>query len=643
MAASGPQTLELKSFPGSRLTLPAGSQVLIPDGVEAPALVRTELIAAIQERVRSSWRSPDASPQQRPCRLLLLLPDKTRRQTASRLALDALLDLCERDQRFTLTLLFGLGTHPRMSEPDLSVILEPRRQRRLKRLAIPVLQQTTLSSLPCRNLTVRDPRSSSRESITLQVPEPLWCADLVLVAGDTDLHPYEGRAGSGGIHKMLAIGVGCMGTVRITHAMDVLTDPQTRPGASGNRFVELVDHFALEIIRALRGTGRLQADPIGVSVVCRQQEQVEAFWIGDKEAERAQLMRPLLRERTLKLRESVQLVVADTEPGKGTDLLAGARSLHLLCNLNSADNPILCPEAPWKTAVLFNPCHESSNAHGIGNSGTVLHLQALLQFSLESWRELAKPGAQAGERSEAPLTQRWRWSRTLKTKILERWERYLHLVSEEERVFGALEQALEAAEGSRTAEPREMQPLALLDQALPHSFGAHRHLFEGCRSRLLRSGPIEALAFLRNSSDQLGFKGLGEGGQRALRLLALLRSFDQLVVATANPVVLDFLNQFNPEPNQKNGDEGGAATAATIHLKPFGLIGLQGLSLRELSPQRALDRVIKQHEQISRALVTAEASACKGPWRLAVVQQPVILDVAQPGCHQEKQHNGIET
>jgi hypothetical protein len=625
MAASGPQTLELKSFPGSWLTLPAGSQVLIPEAIEAPALVRAELMAAIQERVCASWRSPGASPQQKPCRLLLLLPDKTRRQTASRLALDALLDLCEQDPRFTLTLLFGLGTHPRMGEPDLEAILEPQRQRRLKRLAIPVLQQTTLSSLPCRTLAVRDPRSVDGKSLSLQVPEPLWCADLVLVAGDTDLHPYEGRAGSGGIHKMLAIGVGCMGTVRITHSLDVLTHPQTRPGANGNRFVELVDYFALEIISALRASGRLQADPIGISVVCRHQERVEAFWIGDKEAERAQLMRPLLQERTLQLRESVELVVADTEPGKGTDLLAGARSLHLLCNLNSADNPILCPAVPCRTALLFNPCNESRNAHGIGNAGTVLHLQALLQFSLECWRQKPKPEPQAEDNPQEGLAQRWQWSRRLKTTILERWERYLHLVSEEERVFGAIEQALDDADRSQTGNPKELQPLALLDQALPHSFGAHRHLFEGCRSRLLRSGPIEALAFLRNSSDQLGFKGLGEGGQRALRLLALLRSFDQLVVATANPVVLDFLQQFNPEQDRRYGNHEGPTAADTMLLHPFGLIGLQGLSLRERSPQRALERVIEEHEQISRALINAEASACATRRSLALVQQPVIL------------------
>ena len=624
MPSSGPHSLELQSFPGSRLTLPCGSQVLIPGGVDTPALDRPGLISTIQKRVQRTWEAASPEPERAGCRVLVLLPDKTRRQTASRLTLDALIDLCERDQRFSLTLLFGLGTHPRMTAQDLSTLLEPERERRLSRLGVPMLQQTTLSSLACRSLEVTDPRESAQGTLTLQVPELLWCCDLLLVAGDTDLHPYEGRAGSGGIHKMLAIGVGCMSTVRITHALEVLMHPETRPGASGNPFVQLVDHFALEIIRALRATGPLQSDPIGISVVSRQPDQVEAFWMGDREEERAGLMAPLVRERTMNLRESVELVVADTEQEKGTDLLAGARNLHLLCTFNSGKNPILCPTTACRSALLFNACHEGRNAHGIGNSGTLLHLQALLQFSLERWRSL--PSLEGMEsRDPRPLPERrWAWNRQLKMTILDRWERYLHLVSEEERVFGELEQALVVAcRSERAATIRLVPPLALLDQSLPHSFGAHRHLFEGCRSRLLRSGPLVALDFLRQSSDQLGFKGLGEGGQRALRLLSLLRSFDQLHVATANPVVLRFLDQFNPPRDQANSDD--TTSARTIDLHPFGLIGLHGLSLRELSPQQALDRVLEDHDRICQAESPASEPALAPQRKLAFLQQPVIL------------------
>ena len=624
MPSFGPQSLELQSFPGPRLTLPAGSQVLIPGAVDTPDLDRPSLIGRIQERVQRTWAAAGPLPERRACRVLLLLPDKTRRQTASRLTLDALIDLCERDPCFSLTLLFGLGTHPRMTPQDLSAILEPERERRLSQLAVPVLQQTTLSSLACRNLQVSDPRDEAQGSLTLQVPELLWRCDLLLVAGDTDLHPYEGRAGSGGIHKMLAIGVGCMSSVRITHALDVLTHPETRPGASGNRFVQLVDSFALQIIRALRATGPLQADPIGISVVSRQQDRVEAFWMGDREEERAGLMEPLLRERTLRLRENVELVVADTEQEKGTDLLAGARNLHLLCNLNTRDNPILCPKAVCCSALLFNACHAGSHGLGIGNSGTVLHLQALLQFSQERWRSLLSPEEMQRRRPGALPVGQWDLHRRLKTTILDRWEKYLHLVSNEEQVFGELEQALEEACRSEAVETiRLMKPLALLNASLPHSFGAHRHLFEGCRSRLLDRGPLVALDFLRQSSDRLGFKGLGEGGQRALRLLALLRTFDQLHVATANPVVLHFIDQFNPPAVQANNDGGNPVQAIDLH--PFGLIGLHGLSLRTQSPQQALERVLEDHDQICRTKSRETERTGTPMRRLAFVQQPVIL------------------
>ena len=617
--------LELQSFPGSTITLPPGTQVLTPTAGDCESLDRATVIQSIQERVLAMWTTAPGGARPRSCKLLLLLPDKTRRQTAARLSIDAVLDLCERDDRLSLTILFGLGTHPRMAPEDVSRILEPERERRLASLAVPLLQQTTLDSLPCRSLRVADPRGRTGETVVLQVPEQLWSCDLLLVAGDTDLHPYEGRAGSGGIHKMLAIGVGCMSTVRITHSLDVLTDRLTRPGETGNRFVQLIDHFALEIIRALRGpSGRLLSDPLGISVVCRQRDQVEAFWIGDREEERAALMEPLARGHTLIMRASVDVVIADTEREKGTDLLAGARSLHLLSNFNDGGNTILSRNSPCRSALLFNPCHEQRNAQGIGNSGTVLHLQALLQFSLETWRSIPVETGEEGELLETSLIRRLDFSDHLKTEILDRWERYLFLVSEEETVFGALEQALEDAVGQDAGTPKPaLRPLQMLDQALPNSFGAHHHLFSGVRARLLCSDPFTALEFLRQASDEFGFKGLGEGGQRALRLLALLRTFDQLHVATDNPVVLDFLRQFSPGAEPVNSAEAGDSQG--IETWPFGLIGLYGISLRDHTPQQALEHTLHHHNLVTQARHKTEGQEIRSSSSLAFLQQPVIL------------------
>ena len=622
--------LPLQSFSGNSLTLPVGSQVCTPRARIRPALSRADLVQQIQERVLSAMAA-DETGSGTPRRLLLLLPDKTRRQTASRLALDALLGLGEQDRRLSLTVLFGLGTHPLMTPQDIVRILGPERHSRHMRLGVELHQQTTLDPLPQRVLTVPSPCSGTssvmgqhNDRVTIRMPEMLWHCDLMLVAGDTDLHPYEGRAGSGGIHKMIAIGVGCLSAIRITHSMDVLTHSLTRPGEADNRFVVLVDHFAKAIIAALRAPqGRLMAEPIGISVVARLADQPEAFWIGSCEEERAVLTKPLELERTMRLETPVDVVVADTEHEKATDLLAGARSLHFLCNFDDNENQLLCRSTPLRTALLFNACHEARNAHGIGNTGTMLHLQALKEFAHDAWRTGGLPGSKAGnDPSQLSLKQRFLLGKEFKRSILDRWERYLHLVSEEDQLFARLEQALSDKPASQAT---SQEVLLVLDQALPHSFGAHRHVLAGTRQRLLGSDSASALAFLRQATDQLGFKGLGEGGQRALRLLQILRKFDQLLVATENPVVVDFLGGFSPPLDQLNSPGHLPSVDADPSALPCGLIGLLGVSLQAMGPQQALDFALMHHRQLVEALAVTGLSDPSATPRLAFLQQPVIL------------------
>lgn len=629
MDSNEPLRQQLQSFPGLSLSLPAGSQVLTPEVMASPALERRTLLETIQKRVLEVQATSGRTTSHPSCRLLLLLPDKTRRQTAAHLAVDALVDLCERNHRFTLTLLFGLGTHPLMPPEDVTRILGPERQQRLNRLQVALHQQTTLNPLPLRRIQIADPLKINGNKIAIQMPEMLWDCDLLLVAGDTDLHPYEGRAGSGGINKMLAIGVGCLSTIRMTHSLDILTDPLTRPGEQGNRFVQLVDHFAKEIISALRPPhGPLIADPIGISAVAHSLDQPEAFWIGDQEKQRVNLMQPLKQERTVTMREAIDVVIADTEEEKGTDLLAGARSLHFLCNFNDRNNPILCVSSPCRTALLFNSCHEVRNAHGIGNSGTVLHLQALHQFSLDTYEKALQDSGSGLNTMALPLAQRLRTSQALKNEILNRWECYLHLVSEEEKVFGKIEQELERLALTKNLnnvdDKAKTKVLKQLDEVLPHSFGPHRHLLAGTRQRLLRSDSISALSFLRQTSDQLGFKGLGEGGQRALRLLAILRTFDQFYIATDNPVVLEFLRSFHPDQAPRSGHP---TSGKAEHEGPnLGLIGLFGISLQDHTPQQALDIALRNHDLMLKAMQTRTTAGVARPRRrLAFLQQPVIL------------------
>ena len=476
-------TVALQSYPGADLTLPYGSQLLTPhQSAASQSLDLPELRSRIQTRLRQERAASADLNGRSTCRLLLLLPDKTRRQNATRLTLDALLELAEQEQGWSVEIVFGLGTHPLMNDADIAQIVGHERLQKIKLLGVRLQQQTTLCSLSVRTITVPAPPQLSggingnHESaeVHLNVPEILWHSDIILVAGDTDLHPYEGRGGSGGINKMIAIGIGCLNTIRMTHCMDILTHSQTRPGEAKNRFVEMVDYFAAAIIKsAMHPAGSLHQKPLGISVIARHSDQPEAFWIGSCEQERASLLKQLKKERTLELRESVNIVITDTETAKATDLLAGARSLHFLCLYDDNNNRLISESSTHKTAIMYNQCHQISNANGIGNTGTVLHLNALKTFALEALRKSQDLDPTAIPNDDQTDTRKVAIARQLKHAVLSRWEQYLQLVSEEDQVFAELEQALVELQKGKA---KNLEVIALIDERLPHSFGEHRHV-----------------------------------------------------------------------------------------------------------------------------------------------------------------------
>lgn len=624
----------LLSHPGTFLTLPEGSQVLTPQApVNSTPLERAQLVCTIQARLCQERMKIAGLTGRQSCRVLLLLPDKTRRQTAARLTLDALLELCEQAPGWSLEIVFGLGTHPLMQAEEIEQMLGHTRLQRLQRLGSALHQQSTLASLPLRPLRVTLPTQADSEAwqtistgeVLLEVPEILWKHDMILVAGDTDLHPYEGRAGSGGIHKMIAIGIGCLSTIRITHSMGILTHSKTRPGEAKNRFVEAVDHFAGSIINALMSpAGNLHCAPLGISVLARKLDQPDAFWIGNHEEERARLLDELKVTRSLELESPVNLVVADTEPEKATDLLAGARSLHFLCCYDDDKNRLLCQASPCRTALMYNACHQLCNANGIGNKGTVLHLKALKAFALETLQQAAKSNSSTLHGSDANPTASG-FNRKLKTLVLSRWERYLNLVSQEDAIFARLEELL-LTHAQRKAPRAEV--LALLTEEMPNSFGPHWHVLNGTHGHLQRDDPATALQFLREALETLGFKGLGEGGQRALRLLSILRKFDQLLVATKNQAVLDFLNHDQPGPTGDAMPSPSRPQPGRVAVQPitaFALVGLFGLSLEEYSPQQCLNLAIDRHLQAQEHCKTLQSGCEESQLRLAFLQEPVIL------------------
>lgn len=104
--------------------------------------------------------------------------------------------------------------------------------------------------------------------------------------------------------------------------------------------------------------------------------------------------------------------------------------------------------------------------------------------------------------------------RQLKQAILLRWEDYLRLVSNEDNFFARIESLLIGLISADT-KPQEKAPLKelaeSLDESLAHSFGNHRHVITGTRHHFANSGARDALLFLQQSTNALGFKGLGEG------------------------------------------------------------------------------------------------------------------------------------
>lgn len=609
--------IQLHSFPVEQLRLPHGCQVLAGDSDDDPPLdpqqLRRSLQQELEERLGRAGRAIGA------CSVLLLLPDKTRRAQASHLAIDALFELQDRHPGLQFDVIFGLGTHPLMTTADLNQLLGGERLQRLRHRAGSLRQQTTLAPLPSRELRIPAPTPTparfdlgaggDEDAWSLPMPESLWACDLILVAGNTELHPYERRGGSGGIHKMLAIGIGAPLVIRRSHTAAVLLDPPASAPLAGasNRFVALIDTVAEGIVAALlRDPGcRLACPPLGFSLVVNRQGQPLASWLSDRERDRVQLSALVERRQTVSLERPVSFVIADPERNKATDLLAGARNLHLLCMAHSEANPLLDGTAPRRIAILLNPCHETANQAGIGNRGTVDHLEALRAFRLEEQRRLLG----AWPTSDRAAAIAWRHSRA---RLLGRWEDYLRQSGEDEAVMEDLLAQLEPLRAEQADGDAAERARRLLQEAIDHSWGGRRRLLEQAYQRLV-AGVEPAVLWLRQSIASWLFQGLGEGGQRALRLLCLLRQFDELLVITNNPAVLDFVDSLDPP-----------LESLSLAAAPAGrLLGLRGADLRQEPISARLEREWTSH----RALFVGRDPGA------ALLRDPVLPRLRQAGSN----------
>ena len=605
-------TLPLRSYPGQVLPWSLEADRLLParprQSVLDPGSVRAGLVRAMAASLDAL---PTASKQ-----LLLVLPDKTRRAAASHLAVDALLDLLQSRGDMRLVVLFGLGRHPPMSHQAIERLLGEERLLRLQQARVEIFQQTTQQPLPARALVVPQLQDLAAPPLRLTLPEQLWQSDLVLVAGTTELHPYEGRSGSGGLHKMLVVGLGNRAVIRQTHSLDVLLDPATGRDDAANPFVRLLDHYADAISAALLAApdARLASPPWGFSVLCADPacDDLHGVWLGQRDADRAVLARQLVAARTCRLSRPLNLVVVDAERNKATDILAGARSLHGLCAADRPGHRLLCSSAPLRTALLFNPCHEQRNAGGIGNSGTKLHLDALGVCVREQ-----VPLLQRGlERASTAAERRNCWRRA-RARCLRRWRRHLQWFSAEEQHLRQLLTLLDQLTGSVTplqvsasssAVDRLLRHTTVMPALPPRRWQQMANLWAAGRCSSLREQVQHWLAL-----DDL--QGLGDGGQRALRLLLILERFDRLVIATDNGVVQAYLEELSPDLSCLMDAEYFDGVSASLPFR-HDLLGLSSIDLRQCSPGQALDCCLVGHRQLlGPAIATVPA----------LLQEPVLL------------------
>ena len=433
------------------------------------------------------------------------------------------------------------------------------------------------------------------DEYTLSVPLDLWQHHLTIVAGDTELHPYEGRGGSGGIHKMLVVGLANIQAICRTHSTKILLDTQTRAGQGLNTFVQSLDYLANCLKKALVADPHSLARtyPLGFSIVSLKGKSINGFWFGQEEECRQRLTAIAKESRTVILPEKVHIVVADTEPKKGTDILAGARALQYLSEWDSEDNPLLADTPRQRVALLFNSCHEKQNNHGIGTKGTKAQLDVLGKLVQAKIPQLKQELSLYSN-----LDQALGILRNHRREILISWTRHLQLISEMDDFLVMVKNSVLTIQellelGLNTTETTDFLQATLATYANSYSEQGKSiqkllDIYSAGESANLNSTiltKITALQAYYQRSD-----GLGEVVQRALRCLSLLHKFETFLLATNNPNVLHYFDKLDPDLSiflpaalQSNFNQNNLR---------FSLLGLIGINLNHYSPQQCLQLAI---------------------------------------------------
>jgi hypothetical protein len=610
----------LDSYPGQKLFLNDSVQIPLPVDSVPRSTDRGLIVNALTQSLLNRLDSIHDDDKT----LLLLLPDKTRLANAANIAVDSILSLVY-SERYNLdvTIAYGLGSHPLMTNDQIRGLLSDVRWQRIIDSKISILQHSTKSPLPSKAIEIDDLDLGlpTNECATLSLSIPhIFCENhIIVVAGDTDLHPYEKRCGSGGLNKMLVIGFGNSTVIDRTHSPAVLSDADNSGQRSNPIFVRLLDHYSAKIRDYLlvAENSKLVSRPIGFSVIKLSGDDEPCdYWIGENDEERQNLTLQVLQDRRCYMERSVNHVICDGEACKATDILAGARTLHSLCAQNHSNNHLICSKSTLRMALLFNPCVEELNNGGVGNSGTLRHLNVLAGLVRSNTSRIS-----SSLRLLSNTEDLFKFFLDTRAEILRQWSLHFERVSNP-RSFLQEIRSLVTVVGSKS--PKLDGLTGSIDShviELEHWADAVSLPFHMLIEIGLLEDDIKACKLLVETLCMNDLNNFSEGGQRAMRLLKILQNFEQLVLLTDNENVLSYIAELSPDLSSVLPSAIRTKFRSSFDALGFSLLGISCLDLRAYSPQKAVDFCLMAHQSMlpSNRQVTAaffrkpgifEAKAC---------------------------------
>ncbi|MBD2655313.1 hypothetical protein H6G45_17850 [Synechocystis sp. FACHB-383] len=450
----------------------------------------------------------------------------------------------------------------------------------------------------------------------LSLPEELWQHHLTIVAGDTELHPYERRSGSGGLNKMLVVGLANIQAIRRSHSTKVLLSAPINLNTAENAFVHTLDHLVECFNQSLltHTPSLARTYPLGFSIVSLQNQHINGFWFGQKDKNRQALTAIAKESNTVHLPEKIHLLVADTDEKKGTDILAGARALQYFCEWDSEENCLLADTPRQRVALLFNPCREQQNHGGIGNQGTKKQLDILQKIVCNKINLLDKQLQICKDLDDAIGI-----IKSYRRQVLTAWHHHLQLISEFDDFLVMVKNLVLIIQELSSLSKHQINTREFLQATLANY--ASDYSEEGkCVQELLdiylnQQNLMAVIAKIDQFQEYYQFsEGLGEGGQRALRCLKLLHKFETFLLATDNQTVLNYLAKL--DPNLDNYLPSALRKKLSEHKIHLNLLGIWGIDLKVYSPQQCLELAISYGQYYNHQ---------SQDLRIAFLQEPLIV------------------